>query len=92
MTHTLNSTKRASTTKKLSKADTALLSRYTRDYAGVVVRYRGQEYGAICVGTYSDDADNVYQRILTLEGDALDPKQCTIRKTTIATMQADLGI
>ena len=96
-------TKRASTTAKVTKATACLIARYIESTgSGVMVRYRGQDYGVTSCEPHTD----VYGRdtfiftcydevVLVLkEGGIRTAKKvitvsdCTIRKTTLAALKS----
>ncbi len=71
--------KRQSTTKKVSKSDAKTIRQACKLGEGIIVRFKGKEYGVVSVdGTTAE----------TWEGVGLDLRQCTVRKATLPTFEA----
>ena len=68
----VNQAKRQSTTKKVTRADIRTMAKCFSRGEGVIVRYKGREYGAFAFDGYGD--------LVTAEGVHLTPSTCTIRK------------
>jgi len=79
--------KRQSTTSKITrKAYYAIVHYFASNLAdnpGLIVRYKGKEYGVVGASQ---------ERLYTLEGVVLFPYHCTIRKGTLASCEADMGL
>lgn len=79
--------KRQSTTVKITAEIVSLLSDYITPTKGVIVRHRGTEYGVVGIWRKFGGVN----LLATREGVALNPSECTILKTTLATIAQYTG-